>query len=76
MTSGRVVVAGIFQVEDAPRIEVIPGSYRARIYYGNLGSPANDGLASREYYKIFLWSAAPCRPRVLKQRKAAGNMLA
>jgi hypothetical protein len=42
---------------------VLPGSYRARVYYGNLGllTGGND------HYKVVLWNAEPSPLLVLKQ---------
>ena len=46
--SGRIVVAGCTDYfPDAARIDVAPGFYRARIYYGNLNLLSNDGLEGK-----------------------------
>jgi hypothetical protein len=67
--SGRIVVAGCTDYfPDAARIEVPPGSYRARLYYANLDALSEDGLDGDDYYKVVLWSAAPGNLKVLKQR--------
>ena len=69
VSSGRVVIAGCTDYfPDAARIEVLPGSYRARVYYGNLSSLSDDGLDGDDRYKVILWRAAPAPEQVLKQR--------
>jgi hypothetical protein len=55
-TSGRAVIAGCTDyLPDAARIDVAPGLYRARIYYGALDSVSDDGLDGRDHYRIALW---------------------
>ena len=67
--SGRIVIAGCTDYfPDAARIDVVPGSYRARIYYGSLSSLSEDGLDGNDHYKVALWRAAPSPVPVLKQR--------
>jgi len=69
VSSGRVVIAGCTDYfADAARIDVLPGSYRARVYYGNLNSLSDDGLDGDDHYKVILWRAAPAPVQVLKQR--------
>jgi hypothetical protein len=68
--SGRIIIAGCTDdVSGAARIEVSPGSYRARIYYGNLGSRSDDGQHGNDHYKVILWKAEPGPLRVLKQAR-------
>src|SRR5579864_9727724 len=58
--SGRLVIAGCTDYfPDAARVELPPGPYRARIYYGDLNAPNPSGLEGDDHYKIVLWSAAP-----------------
>ena len=60
VTSGRLVVAGCTDYfPDAARIDVPPGSYRARIYSGNLNSLSDDGLDGDDHYRVALWNARP-----------------
>jgi hypothetical protein len=67
--SGRIVIAGCTDYfPDAARIEVSPGSYRARLYCGNLDALSEDGLNGDDHYKVVLWLAAPGPSRVLRQR--------
>ena len=67
--SGRVVIAGCTDYfPDAARIELAPGAYRARIYYGGLSSLSEDGLDGDDHYKVVLWTAASRPLQVLKQR--------
>ena len=67
--SGRIVVAGCTDYfPDSARIDISPGSYRARLYYGNLEALSEDGLDGDDHYKVVLWSAEPGPLKVLKQR--------
>jgi hypothetical protein len=67
--SGHIVVAGCTDYfPDAARIDVPPGSYRARLYYGNLNSQSENGLEGDDKYRIVLWRAASAPLKVLKQR--------
>jgi hypothetical protein len=67
--SGRIVIAGCTDYyPDAARIELPPGTYRARIYYGDLDTLSSNGLEGDDHYRVFLWNAAPELPKVLKQR--------
>ncbi len=51
--TGRIVVFGCTDdFPDAARIVVVPGSYRARIYYGNLDTLREGGLEGDDNYKI------------------------
>ncbi|MBI5305119.1 MAG: hypothetical protein HY868_23510 [Chloroflexi bacterium] len=54
---------------DAPRINMAPGTYRARIYYANLDKISEDGLKGDDYYKIILWLGEKIEPVVLKKWK-------
>jgi hypothetical protein len=68
VTSGRIVIAGCTDYfPDAARINLPSGSYRARVYYGELNSLSPDGLEGEDHYKVVLWSAGPSPLRVLKQ---------
>ncbi|SEM47087.1 hypothetical protein SAMN04488505_104489 [Chitinophaga rupis] len=54
--TGRLVLAGCTDYfPDALRIEVTPGTHRARIYYGNLDKISEDGLDGEDFYEIHLW---------------------
>lgn len=67
--SGHIVIAGCTDYfPDAARVEVSPGSYRARLYYGNLDALSDDGLDGDDHYKVVLWPAAPGPLKVLRQR--------
>lgn len=68
--SSRIVVAGCTDYfPDAARIEVKPGFYRARVYYGGLNALSGDGLDGDDHYKVVLWPSVPAPLRVLKQRR-------
>jgi len=65
--SGRIVVAGCTDYfPDAGRIDVSPGSYRARVHFGNLNSLSEDGLKGDDHYRVVLWSARAGPILVLK----------
>ncbi len=67
--SGRLVVAGCTDYfPDAARIELIPGTYRARIYYANLSQLNPDDLEGKDFYKIVLWPGTREPTRVIIQR--------
>jgi hypothetical protein len=67
--SGRIVVAGCtYYFPDAARIQITPGMYRARIYYGKLDSLSEDGLEGEDHYRVLLWPGEPTPPVVLKKR--------
>lgn len=69
--SGRLVVAGCTDYfPEASRVEVYPGSYRARVSYGALQTLSENGLEGEDHYRVQLWCAPPIPVRVLKQRSA------
>lgn len=67
--SGSLVIAGCTDdFSDAVRIPLSPGSYRARIYYGQLDDLSNDGLEGNDLYKIVLWPSENSELKILKQK--------
>lgn len=69
VASGRIVVAGCTDYfPDAKRVDVSPGSYRARVSYGALNSLSEDGLSGEDRYRVQLWLGPPTPVRVLKHR--------
>jgi len=67
--SERIVIAGCTDyVPDAAGIDLRPGTYRARIYYGKLRSLSANELEGEDHYRIVLWNAAPGPLMVIKQR--------
>jgi hypothetical protein len=67
--SGRIVIAGCTDYfPEAARIDVQPGNYRARIYYGNLNSVSEDDLVGDDHYKVVLWLSESQGVRVVKRR--------
>jgi hypothetical protein len=67
--SGRLVIARCTDYfPDAARIELPPGPYRARIYYGDLNVLNPNGLDGDDHYKVVLWSASPGPLKIIKQR--------
>lgn len=74
ITSGRIVIAGCTDYfPDAARIEISPGIYRLRIYYGNLEALSDDGLEGDDQYRIVLWPGDSTPPIVLKQWPLAAD---
>jgi hypothetical protein len=69
--SGRLVVAGCTDYfADAARIVVPGGHYRARVYYGELGSVTPDGLEGHDHYRIALWLAAEEQAPVVRKPRS------
>ncbi|WP_174721489.1 hypothetical protein [Capsulimonas corticalis] len=67
--SGSLVIAGCTDYfPDAARIPVVPGSYRARLFYGGLETLNDDGLEGGDHYEIALWPAPPLKASILKSR--------
>jgi hypothetical protein len=72
--SGRMVVAGCTDYfPKARRIEVVPGTYRARVFYGQLNSLSEDGLEGDDHYRVALWPHPAEPPVVLKRRVTDGK---
>jgi hypothetical protein len=66
--SGKLVIAGcIDPFTDAARIPVRPGSYRMRVYYGDLEALSWDGLEGDDHYKVVLWPSDDMSMRVIKR---------
>ena len=69
VTSGKLVVAGCTDYfPDAARIEITPGTYRARISGGGFDSVTKHWESGEDKYRVQLWPDAEVEPRVLKQR--------
>ena len=65
-----LVVAQLFDngVPDARRFDLKRGTYRVRVYYGDLDTAVSNGFGS-DHYRIVLWPGAPGAVQVLKSRK-------
>ncbi|PRY05341.1 hypothetical protein CLV24_13021 [Pontibacter ummariensis] len=72
-TSGKIVVAGCTDYfPEAQRIEVNKGTYRVRIYYGNLDKLSEDGLDGNDFYEIHMWpSNQKVDVKVIKMKNAS-----
>jgi hypothetical protein len=69
IASGRLVVAGCTDYfPNATRIATSPGTYRARVSYGALGTISEDGLSGEDRYRVQLWLAPAIDVRILKNR--------
>ena len=67
--SGRLVIAGCTDYfPDAARLNIASGTYRARIYYGDLDSLREDGLTGDDHYRIVLWPSNDLTRNVIKRR--------
>ena len=68
--SGTIVIAGCTDYfPEAARIQVEPGSYRARIFYGQLNSLSEDGLNGDDHYRVVLWKSEAAKGiKVVKKR--------
>jgi hypothetical protein len=67
-SSGKLVVAGCTDYfPDAARVEIQPGTYRARISGGGFESVAKHWEDGQDNYRVQLWPASTIEPRVLKQ---------
>jgi hypothetical protein len=66
--SGKIVVAGCTDYfPDAARISVEPGSYRARVFYGELNSVSVDDCEGNDKYKVALWLGEAVNPKFMKR---------
>jgi hypothetical protein len=55
-TVGRAVITGCTDyLPDAARIELAPGMYRARVYYGGLDTLSPNSLDGEDHYRVALW---------------------
>ena len=56
ITSGKLVVSGCTDYfPTAARIELPPGKYNARIFYGGQNTISSDGLSGDDHYTVALW---------------------
>jgi hypothetical protein len=68
LPSGIIVISGCTDYRpDSARVQVNPGSYRARIYYGGLDT-VTDFDKGEDHYKVALWMAPFSTMRLLKER--------
>ncbi|RYE51609.1 MAG: hypothetical protein EOP21_00955 [Hyphomicrobiales bacterium] len=67
ITSGKLVIAGCTDYfPDAARIDVAPGTYRARISGGGFDSVAKHWDDGEDMYRVQLWPGTRIEIRVLK----------
>jgi hypothetical protein len=69
LPSGALKVSGATEdVYEAKRIEVAPGIYGVRVYWGALSEVDEEGFEGEDFYKITLWPTdKPTEYRELKQ---------
>lgn len=65
--SGRMVVAECTEYRpNAARIDVRPGTYAVRVYYGGLSTVDEHGMEGQDRYRLVFWPDEPRERRVLK----------
>ena len=70
--AGAVIIAGLMDDPDeAARVKIAPGSYKARVYYGDLDTLSTDGLDGEDCYKVVLWRGEFTEARVIKRHSLA-----
>ena len=71
LPSGTVIAFGCTDVQDdAERFQVDPGSYLARVSYGNLADLSDNGLEGNDRYRVQLWPGKTDGVTVVKRRPA------
>jgi hypothetical protein len=53
--------------ESIEEIQLAPGTYRIRAYYGKLGELSEDGLDGNDHYRLDVWQAPHKEIKVIKQ---------
>lgn len=72
--SGEMAIAGCTDYPpEAARINIEPGTYRARIFYGKLDSLSEDGLEGDDHYKVVLWPGERVDAKVIRRRVSNSN---
>jgi hypothetical protein len=70
VSSKRLAIFGCTDYrEDAVRIEIKPGNYRVRVYYGDLDTLSLNGLDGDDHYKIVIWPGEDLPTCVVKRAK-------
>lgn len=67
--SGKLLVTGpTSQIEDSWTLDIAPGMYGIRAYYGSLEEVDAEGFEGDDFYKIALWKTdTPPETEVLKR---------
>ena len=66
--SGRLVVLGCTDyLPEAQRLEMLSGTYQARICYGNLDTISVNCLDGTDHYTVDLWQGQMQKLQVIKQ---------
>lgn len=77
LPSGCLMIHGVSDyLASAPRMQVDPGTYRARVYFGGLDTLSPDELEGADYYRVVLWPAPAEEPVTLfaKGGNASGSI--
>lgn len=65
--SGRLLIAGPTEdFEEVARLDVPPGQYGIRVFWGNLDSIDDMGFEGDDLYKIMMWPNTEFEPRIIK----------
>jgi hypothetical protein len=68
--SGRLVVMGCTgYLPDAPRLDVLPGTYQVLAVMSGIESNKNEWDPADDKYTVYLWRGEPRPPRLLKHWK-------
>ncbi len=67
--SGKLLITGPVSGDDeALNIDVVPGTYGLRAYYGSLDEVDSEGFEGDDFYQISMWKTdEPPAPEVLKR---------
>lgn len=74
LPSGCILIHGATDGPDEDQsIEVAPGIYRVRVYYGGISTVSEDRLGGEDHYRVVLWPApGPVMPPVVLHSHAFG----
>ena len=73
--SGKILVAGPTEdVQFAKRLEVRPGNYGMRIFWGGLDTVDELGFEGDDRYKIMMWPKTEFEERVIKSWRELAYM--
>jgi hypothetical protein len=64
--SGRISVSGPDFERDSPEIQITPGAYRARVFFGGLNTLSSDEVDGEDRYRVVFWPGPPTPVTVLK----------
>ncbi len=67
--SGKLLITGpVTQDDEALNIDVVPGTYGLRAYFGSLDEVDAEGFEGDDFYQVSIWKTdEPPAPEVLKR---------